>query len=52
VIGLSLVVGWLLAVPMRRGEAVYVPTPAAARLVADLTGGLSAPKAPRRTTAG
>jgi hypothetical protein len=38
--------GWLRCVPLRRGEGVYVPTPAGARLVDDLTGGLSAPKAP------
>jgi hypothetical protein len=33
-------------VPLRRGEGVYVATPAGARLVRDLTGGLAAPKAP------
>jgi hypothetical protein len=38
--------GWLLPVALRRGESVYVPTPAGARLVANLTGGMSAPKAP------
>jgi hypothetical protein len=38
--------GWLLPVALRRGEGVYVPTPAGARLVAGLTGGLAAPKAP------
>jgi hypothetical protein len=38
--------GWLLPVALRRGEGVYVPTPAGARLVAELTGGLPAPKPP------
>jgi hypothetical protein len=38
--------GWLLPVALRRGEGVYVPTPAGARLVANLTGGMPAPKAP------
>jgi hypothetical protein len=41
--------GWLLRVPMRRGEGIYVPTVAGARLVADLTGGITAPKAPAST---
>jgi hypothetical protein len=38
--------GLLRCVPLRRGEGVYVPTPAGARLVPDLTGGLSAPRVP------
>jgi hypothetical protein len=38
--------GVLLLVPLRRGEDVYVPTAAGARLVRALTGGLAAPKAP------
>jgi hypothetical protein len=38
--------GWFVRVPLRRGEGVYWPTPAGARLVADLTGGLPAPDVP------
>ncbi|MGH2370671.1 MAG: hypothetical protein ACRDI2_21045, partial [Chloroflexota bacterium] len=39
-------VSWLRHLPLLRGEGVYVPTPAGARLVADLTGGLAAPTLP------
>ena len=35
-------------VPLRRGEGVYVPTPAGARLVAELTGGCLRPRRPPR----
>jgi hypothetical protein len=38
--------GWLLKLELLRGEGIYVPTPAGARLVADLTGALAAPRAP------
>jgi hypothetical protein len=41
--------GWLRCVPLRRGEGVYVPTPTGAPLVADLTGGMAAPKLPGET---
>src|SRR5262245_30741385 len=36
----------LASVPLRRGEGVYVATESGARLVRDLTGGLSAPRLP------
>jgi len=41
--------GLLVRIPLRRGESVFLATEAGAKLVRELTGGLSAPRVPDAT---